>query len=238
MRSRILLKALAFIFVSIGIPAHAQQNNMDSLLLRLREFSNIPGVSVERIEKTHKYVDLGLSVKWATCNVGADRPEDYGNYYCWGNTEPRTDDAEWLLISDQKVFNDTDSILDLKYDAAHVNWGGSWRMPTYAEQAELSNTDNCSWTWYGKGNTEFGGIAGYKVQSRKAGYTDKFIFLPAAGYRDSDGPEYIGNGGYYWSSSADTGLSDIVNLLTIFPEKHGSWSSSRYRGFSVRPVCP
>ena len=83
MRKRVLLLSLTSMVVSLCVPVSAQQNNMDSLLQRLQELGSIPGVSVERIEKNHEYVDLGLSVMWATCNVGADNPEEPGDFYAW-----------------------------------------------------------------------------------------------------------------------------------------------------------
>ena len=156
-------------------------------------------------EKGHKYVDLGLSVKWATMNVGATTPEDYGDYFAWGE----------------------------KDDAAHVNWGGSWRMPTLAEWRELY--DNCTWTW-----TTQNGINGYKVTSNKEGYTDRFIFLPAAGGRDDNGLDDVGSDGYYWSSSLYEHYSGYAWFLYFNSYSCGldGYYSDRNGGRSVRPVLP
>ena len=121
----------------------------------------------------HEYVDLGLSVKWATCNVGAVSPEDYGDYFAWGETEPKDFYAwstyKWCngsydtltkYCTDSKYGTvDNKTVLDLEDDAAHVNWGGDWRMPTKAEQDELYN--NCTWEW-----TTQNGVNGYKVTSK------------------------------------------------------------------------
>ena len=140
-----------------------------------------------------EYVDLGLSVKWATFNVGATSPEDYGDYFAWGDTEPKenynwatykwcegTDKTMTKYCSDSNYgnngFTDNKMELDLSDDAAHANWGGNWRMPTDAELTELR--EQCTWTW-----TTQDGVNGYKVTSKTSGYTDKSIFLPAAGYR-------------------------------------------------------
>ena len=206
-------------------------------------------------EIQYEYVDLGLSVKWATCNVGATKPEEYGDYFAWGETEPKTDYScstyKWCKGSYTTMikycnksdygnngFTDTKTTLDPEDDVAYVQWGGTWRMPTKAEQDDLRN--KCTWTWYSRGNTEFNGVAGYKVTSKIEGYTDRSIFLPAAGSRYDNGLNTVGSLGYYWSSS----------LYTVDP--YGAWyiqlsssyvyasSLSRYRssGLSVRPVCP
>ena len=112
------------------------------------------------VENGHNWVDLGLSVKWATCNVGATTPEGYGNYYAWGETKPKST-YDWstykycngdrysmtkYCTNSEYGIVDNKTTLELSDDAAHVNWGGSWRMPTKAEQDELNN---CTWTWTG-----------------------------------------------------------------------------------------
>ncbi len=115
-------------------------------------------------------VDLGLSVKWATCNVGANRPGDYGNYYAWGETTTKTEYTE----SNSKTYrlHMKDIGGNLSYDAATANWGGEWRMPSADEAQELLGY--CSWTWSSKD-----GYNGYQVTSKKNG---KSIFLPAEGW--------------------------------------------------------
>ena len=122
----------------------------------------------------HEYVDLGLpsGLKWATCNVGAIKPEEYGDYFAWGEIKPkqRYDDDNYTYKSNPET-------LPLSADAANVNWGGKWRMPTKAEQDELRNY--CTWEW-----TTLNGEKGYKVISKKNGNS---IFLPAAGCRYSSG---------------------------------------------------
>ena len=162
MRRRVLLFALLSIIMSLCIPASAQQNNMDSLLQRLQELGQIPGVRVERIEKTHEYVDLGLSVLWATCNVGATKPEEYGAHYAWGEVVSKPFFSLWdyrFIKQDiyqytkyctkkengYKGFIDNKTVLDPEDDAAHVNWGAHWRMPTVQEWQELK--DNCTWSF-------------------------------------------------------------------------------------------
>ena len=137
---------------------------------------------------THEYVDLGLSVKWATCNVGASKPEDNGNLYAWGETEVKEQytmrTSKWGSPFSLKKYNinseqgtvDNKTTLDLEDDVAHVTWGGNWRMPTREEMDELH--DNCTWEW-----TTINGVNGYRVTSKKQGYTNRSIFLPASGYK-------------------------------------------------------
>lgn len=189
----------------------------------------------------HEYVDLGLSVKWATCNVGATIPEGYGDYFAWGETEPKTT-YEWSNYFDTNDGGETftkynneggKKVLDPEDDAVHVNWGGSWRMPAPAEWQEL--LDNCTWTW-----TMQNGVNGCKVTSNKAGYTDKFIFLPAAGNRNGSDLLFVGDVGNYWSSSLYENDSEGAWGLYFYSDSHNLdyYFGYRYFGLSVRPVLP
>ena len=192
----------------------------------------------------HEYVDLGLSVKWATCNVGASSPEEYGDYFAWGETEPKStydwSTYKWCRGSSdtQTKYNtrsnlgtvDNKTTLELSDDAARANWGGSWRMPTNAELAELRN--NCTWTW----TTQYG-VYGYKVTSKKSGYTNKSIFLPAAGYRSDSSLSNAGSYGNYWSSSLGT-VTPACACFWSFDSSRVDWyNTNRSYGHSVRPVC-
>ena len=196
---------------------------------------------VNRTENGYEYVDLGLSVKWATCNVGANSPEEYGEYFAWGEVGPKSI-YDWSTYkhcngSDTTLtkYNysssngtvDNKTTLELSDDAARANWGGSWRMPTDAELTELK--DNCTWTW-----TTQNGVNGYKVTSDKNG---KSIFLPAAGYRDPSDLYYAGSNGYYRSSSLSTGGSYGAWGVAFRSDYVIGSSSSRRCGQSVRPVC-
>ena len=187
----------------------------------------------------HECVDLGLpsGTLWATCNVGATTPEGYGNYYAWGETSAK-EAYYWSTYFDTNDGGSTftkykneggKTVLDPEDDAAHVNWGGNWRMPTKAEWQEL--LDNCTWTW-----TTQNGIIGYKVTSNKAGYTDKFIFLPAAGDRYGSGLYSVGSYGYYWSSSLYEVYSYNAWYLYFNSDGHGLDNDYRCSGPSVRPV--
>ncbi len=188
-------------------------------------------------------VDLGLSVKWANMNVGAESPEGYGDYFAWGETTTKST-YDWSTYFDTNddggnTFtkynnNGGKTVLDPEDDAAYVNWGGSWRMPTKAEWREL--LDNCTWTW-----TTQNGINGYKVTSKKAGYTDKFIFLPAAGSRRVSGLNNVGSYGSYWSSSLYEDYSYNAWYLRFYSDYYPNLDCTgrvRRYGRSVRPVLP
>ena len=188
----------------------------------------------------HAYVDLGLpsGLLWATCNVGANRPDDYGNYYAWGETKNNKIRYKWSRGKSKLTkYNtnpdygivDNKEVLDSEDDVAHVNWGGKWRMPTEAELQEL--IDNCTWRWWIMQN----GVKGVRV----TGSNGNSIFLPAAGFHNVGGDIGIGSGGDYWSSSLNTDNpntacklrfgSGYVDMINIFGE--------RTFGLSVRPVC-
>ena len=172
------------------------------------------------------YVDLGLSVKWATCNVGASSPEELGCYFAWGETTPKSS-----YNSSTYTYSSNPSTLPLSKDAASVNMGGSWRMPTFEEQKEL--IDECTWKWTDDYNGT--GVAGRIVTSK---INDNHIFLPAAGYRLSSDLYYAGSNGGYWSSSLGTSGSGYAYGLD-FNSGNVYWSyGSRYYGRSVRGVCP
>ena len=188
----------------------------------------------------HEYVDLGLSVKWATCNVGASSPEEYGGYYAWGETEEKDNydwsTYKWCKGSDDTITKyctdssygtvDNKTVLDPEDDVAHVKWGGTWRMPTEAEQDELRK--KCTWTW-----TTQNGVKGYKVTSPNG----NSIFLPAAGYRGGTEVSYRGSSGYYWSSSLYSSRSYNAYDLRFSSGFHYWRYDYRYLGHSVRPVC-
>ncbi len=180
-----------------------------------------------------KLVDLGLAsgVKWASFNVGATKPEEYGKYFAWGETEPKS------VYSWDNYFDTTDGgstftkyaadkkmVLDPEDDAAYVALGGSFRMPTKEDWEELY--ENCTWTWTTDYNST--GASGMIVTGPNA----NSIFLPPAGLREST-EEDVGFGGYYWASSLYTSKSAWVantdaNTLNLLAD--------RFTGCSVRPV--
>ena len=172
----------------------------------------------------HEYVDLGLSVKWATCNVGANNPEDYGDYFAWGETTTKSSYTDNNSKTYGKNFSDIGG--KSQYDAARSNWGGTWRLPTKAELQELKN--KCTWEW-----TTQNGVKGYKV----TGPNGNSIFLPAAGNRDGSSLDYAGEYGYYWSSTPTEGNSDIAYYLYFYSSDRSVGWYRRYDGLSVRPVA-
>ena len=200
---------------------------------------NEPSDNATGTANGHGYVDLGLpsGTKWATCNVGATKPELYGSYYAWGETEPKTiyDESTYKWYNgDYDTFTkyntvDNKTVLDLEDDAARANWGGAWRMPTDAEWTELR--ENCTWTWTDDYNGT--GVKGRIVTSKTNGNS---IFLPAAGNRSSDDLINAGNGGYYWSSSLNTDHPNYVWYVYFRSDNVGRNDGSRYYGCSVRPV--
>ena len=197
----------------------------DGTVAKVDSISMIAPVEKPNSENGHEWVDLGLpsGLKWATCNVGANKPEDYGDYFAWGETDPK------MSYSNSDYFyTDNPTTLPLSADVAHVNWGGNWRMPTEAELTELR--EQCTWTW-----TTQNGVNGYKVTSNKNGNS---IFLPAAGYRSGSSLYYAGSGGYFWSSSLDTSYTSNAYYLYFISRFMDRYSGSRYGGHSVRPVCP
>ncbi|MBO7312015.1 MAG: hypothetical protein J6U82_04315 [Alistipes sp.] len=172
-------------------------------------------------------VDLGLSVKWACCNVGATTPEGYGDYFAWGETYPKEyyDEGNyqhWPDYNEDGFWSTINSdISGTQYDAATVNWGGSWRMPTWAEQQEL--IDNCAWIW-----TSLNGVNGMEV----TGPNGNSIFLPAAG--SSAG--YVGSLARYWSSTPYEGNVYHACTLSFNVNDHDWGWCERFNGYSVRPV--
>lgn len=196
-------------------------------------------------------VDLGLSVKWASFNLGATKPEEFGGYYQWAGTTDVTDKSIYLNENNCPYHNgfnhlqgwtkyntrssygivDNKTVLDPEDDVAHVKLGGKWRMPTSAEWDELRNTNNCSWTW-----AKFNGIYGYSVRSKKAGFTDKWIFLPAAGVRYNNNLDDVYLYGYYWSSSLSTYGPYYADNLLFYSDSVSTYHNNRYSGLSVRPV--
>ena len=172
---------------------------------------------------SHEYVDLGLSVKWATCNVGASEPEDYGNYYAWGETSKKTEYTK----DNSKTYGK--SMGDIKgnsnYDAARANWGGTWRLPTKAECQEL--VDRCTWKW-----TTQNGVNGYKV----TGPNGNSIFLPATGARHGSSFNLAREYGCYWSSTPNESDSYCAYSLYFNHSKRRVFDNLRSGGQSVRPV--
>ena len=172
-------------------------------------------------------IDLGLSVKWASCNVGADSPEEYGGYYAWGETETKDEYSENTYLYYQNKYVDLGAdISGTEYDVAHVKWSDGWRMPTLDEINELCY--NCSWNW-----TTQNGVNGYKV----TGPNGNSIFLPAAGNRYGTEVGYRGSYGVYWSGTLHENNSNNAYCFYFLSDDHGWYSDlNRFYGHTVRPV--
>ena len=207
----------------------------------IKKIDNEIATSKKNVQK-HEYVDLGLpsGTLWATTNVGASSPEDYGSYFAWGETKPKSD-YSW---STYKYANgahdkltkynpsssygsvDNKKTLDYSDDAAYQNWGSDWCMPTYKQLDELR--DQCTWKW-----TTRNGKDGYLVTSKKNGNT---LFLPTAGCRYGTSFDGVGTSGYYWSRSLFvSGPSSARGIDFNSGRVFYGWYY-RYFGLSVRPV--
>ena len=175
-------------------------------------------------------IDLGLpsGTKWACCNVGASAPEQYGKYYAWGETDPKSVyDLETYKHHDGSDYADLGSdIAGTTYDAATANWKAPWRLPTLKQVKELLN--NCTHTYTTQND----------VKGRLfVGPNGATIFIPAAGYRWDEGIDVAGSVGYYWTSSVDASDPDYACYLS-FGSATAYWGTSgdRYNGYTVRPV--
>ena len=197
--------------------------------------------SVSNMANGHEYVDLGLpsGLKWATCNVGANKPEDYGDYFAWGETMTKETYTEYNCptygLSKSELqsqgYIDSDGNITSQYDTARAKWGGKWRMPTEAELEELC--DKCTWIWMSQN-----GIDGYKV----TGPNGNSIFLPAAGTRDGSSLYNAGYFGLYSSSTPSDDCDHHAYILGFGSSDHRIDYGHRinyghrYLGLSVRPV--
>ena len=198
----------------------------------------------EEIKEEHEWVDLGLpsGTLWATCNVGANSPEEYGDYFAWGETQPKTtyswstykyckgttDTMTKYCTSSEYGTVDNKTELEPSDDAATANWGSDWQMPSKEQLRELYSSTYTSKVW-----TTMNGKYGRKITSKNNGNS---IFLPAAGYRYDTSLDDAGSSGYYWSRSLDT--SNSSSAYCLYFSSSGISTNYDYRcyGQSVRPV--
>ena len=197
-------------------------------------------------------VDMGLSVKWASFNLGASAPEEFGEYYAWGEVDPKErydwDTYKWCEGTKNtltKYNKDSDlgevdnkADLDLEDDAAHYALHGDWHMPSLEDWEELMDSNNCEWAW-----TTKNGISGYLVTSK---LTENSIFLPAAGNKHYDSLNSSNSWGYYWLNElADPNYSRWKNYNcnslstvrgTIRASSFDAYIGDRVYGYSIRPV--
>ena len=213
------------------------------------------------VNVTYNYVEMGDGLLWATCNVGAVNPWEYGDYFAWGETEPKEDYSwatykhmypnftDWKGINkyqaednqtsamwyyDGTFVGDGKTELEPEDDAATANWGEDWRMPTDAEWTNLLDTNKYMWTW----TTDYNGtgVAGYTITSKVPGYIGNQIFLPAAGWRDGTNFKEANSYAYYWSPSRYESFSGDAWCVFISKYSWGRNDVPRYVGRSVRPV--
>lgn len=247
----------------LNIAVHNQEISSDDLLHAtyileaLEEKGYNASSSTETSShKEYEYVDLGLSVKWATCNVGASNPWEYGGYYQWAGTQDVSSTSinlDWnncpyhtgldmfsgwtrYIASNSSHYwsgsgsPDNKKSLNPSDDVAYAKLGSSWRMPTEDEWRELK--EKCTWTY-----TTVNGVKGQKVTSNIPGYTDRSIFLPATGYRNGDNLYEAGTNGYYWSSTTDTYPYMACDIYFSGECSYVTESfHERFYGLSVRPV--
>ena len=246
MKLKIILAALLLMVAGLQT-AQAQKIKLyftdDSFLeYRVSDLKYIECSEEDVVE--HEYVDLGLpsGTLWATCNVGASSPEDYGDYFAWGETQPK-DDCSWstykycngsyntltkYCTSSSYGTFDNKKELETADDAAAANWGREWQMPSRKQCEELINSDYTTTKW-----TTQGGVNGYKITSNSNG---KSIFLPAAGFRDGTNLSLVGSYGLYWSRSLSSSYSDDAYYLYFGLSNIGMYDYDRNGGQSVRPV--
>lgn len=188
---------------------------------------------------TKEYVDLGLpsGTLWATCNIGASKPEEYGDLFAWGETEPK-EIYRWdnykhgtgpLRLTKYSRKTDNKLELDPEDDAATVNWGSEWQMPSEIQMEELISSDYTTSTIETRN-----GIKGRLITSK---FNGNSIFLPAAGFFAYD-PALAGEMGYYWSLTLDEYVSEEAICICAGVSWDGLWitSDNREIGRSVRPI--
>ena len=209
---------------AINYYQRAYDNGIQIAFEKIEELNKKRTIDKSKING-HEYVDLGLpsGLKWATCNIGANSPEEYGDYYAWGETE--TKDKYTVENSSTSGVKMNDISGNPQYDVARKKWGGNWRMPIYDEIKELIK--ECTWEWI-----EQNGVSGYKV----TGPNGCSIFLPAASCRYESSFYDAGSSGFYWSSTPNEDYSYNAYFLGFDSDFHNMINYFRDRGQSVRPV--
>ena len=191
----------------------------------------------------HEYVEMGDGLKWATCNVGASKPEEEGDYFNWGDVKPTTTSDpryyKWGTPNDMTKYVtdhitgkivDNKTVLDPADDAASVNMGGTWRMPTIEEWKNLLDKNKFNWAWDSTSD-------GYWVISKIAGYEGNKVFFPAPlGCRESDDSNVFISGAIFWSSSLDVKRSHWAFAVYLLETKREYKSGPRSDMMLVRGV--
>ena len=225
------MKKIIFAFAAIALLFACKAENNDEAKTKVPEGAVDLGIVMTRADGTT------YKLFWAKSNLSndglCDNPEDYGDYYAWGETKTKSDyswstykfgTSEYGLFS-KYTGTDNKTVLDPEDDVAHVKLSGKWRMPTDAEWKAL--VTKCNWKW-----TTQNEVDGYKV----TGSNGNSIFLPAAGYWYGNGPVAQGSYAYYWSSSLKDGSPDSACNAYFDGTEAGISDSKRCDGQSVRPV--
>lgn len=233
MRTRIIL---SFVMLASCVCASGQgiaiyKRNGDVVRMLNAELDSI--VAFDSELGGHTAVDLGLSVKWADCNLGADKPEATGDYYAWGDTETKSEftllncrmrDVHRNSLRTRGVTDEHNSLV-MRYDAARQLWNGTWRMPTSLEFEELRT--KCKWEW-----RDEAGVSGYRV----TGANGNSIFLPAAGFCREAERSGEGEVGYYWSATAYHDYNSAESLF-FYSSLVDWYNDHRMMGFPIRAVA-
>jgi len=226
---------------------YVKQKNGNILVLNVEDIEEVyfgkgdTGVCCQKpiglIKEGHECVDLGLTSGnlWATCNVGANSPSEWGEYYAWGDTATKAEYSSVNCVTMGKTIEllslqgyIKNGNLNSGYDVVQHNWGGHWEMPAREDFLELIN--ECTWTWTQKGN-----VKGYEIKSKQAGNSNS-IFLPASGSKDMSDIRNQGSTAWYWTSTPYSGndylswcLSTTENDISVSP-------LSRRTGFTIRAI--
>lgn len=248
------MKKIIYLLMSLSLVAFASCSDDDK-----------ENASSNGTENGHEWVDLGLTsgTRWATANVGASKPQDYGNYYAWGEVTTK-EIYDWSTYLDDNISSELDcgtdkdalngvtDIAGTQYDAAKANWGGKWRMPTKTQQDELLN--ECYWVWtdnynnsdvagyivYKATSSDDKGVKVYSGETPSLSYSlsDAHIFLPAAGFRAYGDLHDAGSVGYFLSSSLyPDNLAGVWGICYDSGYLVGGFDG-RGCGWSVRAVIP
>lgn len=235
MRSKAII-LLAFLFIFGFVPEMSSQGiyiykkDGSRINVPYENFDSIVPYEVDSTTVNYATVDLGLpsGTMWASHNIGATNPEEYGSYFAWGEIKTKDEYTRETYIhydtSGNKFISIGDVISGSGYDAAYMTWGDGWRMPTKADFEELR--DCCFWTW-----TTLNGVNGYKVES----YNGNSIFLPAAG-GFYETPNSVGECCYYWSGTIKEGSALYANYLIAKSYSYKVDYANRHNGYPIRPV--
>ncbi|MCQ2384406.1 MAG: hypothetical protein MJZ96_05960 [Paludibacteraceae bacterium] len=195
----------------------------------------------------YEAVDLGLSVKWATCNVGANTPEEVGAYFAWGEKIEKKSyswsNYQWGSATEEAPdfgmtrYNRTDMhvTLDATDDVATDLMKNGFRMPTFTEFEELMDPTNCEWEWVNHTDAAGISIPGYEVTSLVEGYEGKMIFLPAGGFYSGSNRTTFAVSGNYWTASIYNTVTD-AQYAVLYDEYFGMVYGARHMGMTVRAV--